>query len=66
MRAEFEAATGKDDINFDDRGLFRLIVELVRAKELDGENVGTLTVLRTPHPKETIFNISPLHIPWGV
>ena len=37
MRGEYEAASGKDEINFDDRSLLRLIIELVRAKELDGE-----------------------------
>ena len=36
VRDEFRAATGPGDVNFDDRSILRLMLELVRADQLEG------------------------------
>ena len=36
VRDEYRAAVGPGDVKFDDRNVLKLILELVRAKDLDG------------------------------
>ena len=36
IRDEFRAATGPGDVNFDDRSILKLMLELVRADQLEG------------------------------
>ena len=59
VRDEYRAVVDAGDIRFDDRKILKLILELVRAKELDGAKELAKDLPRAPRIGELLVNIMP-------